>query len=203
MKYYRKGWAYRSKEEKPGDYFVLCMTKNKTAINLWHFTPENEYLYSFIPTEKYNRSIRWCWEKCKKLEENMRSPKPKVTVVRFAVNGVTYFSESGFGSTGCPEAPTYSIRPPEWAKTLPPEEFSEPAPFILYGVHDDSLEKEFSWRLTTDVPERQGIVPGDRVLVVAKNRYIPVTVTRIEPSEGKEQPRCRVERKLNPDAKKS
>lgn len=199
-----KGWAYRSKEGKPGDYYILSMTKNETAMNLWHFTPEHEYLYSFIPNEKYHRGRRWCWEKCRKLEENMRSQKPKVTVVRFMADGVAFFHLKGFGNKECPEPPTHRALPPEWDdKSMWMRYPSVPAPFILYGVHDTAPEKEYAWGLTPDIPERQGIVPGDRVLVFSRNRYVPITVTRIEPAEGDEQPRCSVARKLPPDVKKS
>lgn len=78
------------------------------------------------------------------------------------------------------------------------EKAKELAPFILYGKFDKSPE-EYSWRLTPDKPKRQGIEPGDRVLVWTYHGWKQVTVTRIEPAEGKAQPAYRVKKKLTPE----
>jgi len=78
------------------------------------------------------------------------------------------------------------------------EKCEVPAPYILFGKHD-GLDKEYAWRLTPDKPKREGIVPGDRVLVWTRKGFKQVTVTRIEPADDKEQPTARVKKKLPPE----
>lgn len=78
------------------------------------------------------------------------------------------------------------------------EKAKEPAPFILYGKFD-KIPEEHCWRLTPDKPKREGIEPGDRVLVWTSIGWKQVTVTRIEPAEGKAQPAYRVKKKLTPE----
>lgn len=50
--------------------------------------------------------------------------------------------------------------------------------------------------MTPDKPKRQGIAPGDTVVVWTKNGYKTVVVTRIEAAEDGPQPAARVKKKI-------
>ena len=225
-------WSYRSYPNEKGERFAARQVWHKketseNVINFWHMTPAHTFLYTFKPTEKYNGSSEWSEKLCQDLLAELRSPKPSMTVVRYAMDGQQVFSDmAGKVMPKPPEAPKPVPQPDPMAKELREQrrkeheervqkakdkksnskkrrqieaaKTKEPAPFILFGTHDTGGSKEYAWQLTPDKPKRQGIVPGDRVLVWTKYGFDTVTVTRIEPAEGKKQPAARVKKKLFP-----
>jgi len=212
-------WVYLSNLNETEEYFALAQTWNKqkpgTSINFWHITPAHEWLFTFRPTSKYNKDTMWSDRICRELEEDMKSQNPSVEVIRFAVDGMYIFKEEDHQSDAVPKPPAASKSFEKESTNKTPEQKKEetkrrrrifiedkmgkvPAPFILYGKHENS-EKEYSWKLTPDKPKRQGIVPGDTVMVWTRNGFTKATVTRIESLEADQpQPAARVKKKLAP-----
>lgn len=225
-------WNYRSFPNEAGERFAARQTwhtkaNSENVINFWHITPSHTFLYTFKPNKLYNRKVVWSEDLCQQLLKELRSPKPSVFVVRYAMDGQQVFSDmEGKFIPKTPKAPTPQPQPDPKAKELREQRRKEheerlkeaqgrkavsskrrkiedaktqdKAPFILYGKHNAGGSKEYAWQLTPDKPKRQGIVPGDRVLVWTKYGFKQITVTRIEPAEGKEQPKARVKKKLFP-----
>lgn len=220
-------WAYirRFELEECAERFVLARNKNcrRGWVYYWHFTEDgHEYVFGFYPNEKYNKRSKWSKELFLELEEDLRSAKPSVKVVIFAVNGNVFFSENGTGAT-LPAAPDrlkknsegqlvpQSIeeqkaikRKLEHRKRMEAiaamEEMNkEKPPYWLYGKFTED-GKEFTWKLNPDVPERQGIQPGDWVLVWSRDKYVKAKCTRIEKVDRRkkqpEHPKYSVKKKL-------
>ncbi|MGN1026597.1 MAG: hypothetical protein ACI4P4_09350 [Faecousia sp.] len=173
-------------------------------INFWHITPEHTYLYTFIPNETYNRHAEWNEAFCKSLEKVLGMSNPIIPIIRYAVDGKVMFCTYNLGSI--PHPPSTPKKPLEKQRErgsqmrrteIESAKSRTPAPYILYAKHKDG-GKEYAWQLTPDKPKRQDILPGDRVLVWTHNGFQKVTVTRIEPAVGREQPCCRVKKKLAP-----
>lgn len=200
---------------------------SENIINFWHITPEHTYLFTIKPNKRFNRKAKWSEDLCRELLGELRSPKPDVFVVRYVVDDTVLFSD--LQGKCFPKPPKAPQIPPELKEDLTKEErkqrreaaalaaqerkakklnrpqieeakCQEPAPYILYGTHQKN-GKEYSWRLTPDKPKRQGIVPGDRVLVWTNKGFTQVWVTRIEEAGDREQPTARVKKKLAPGEK--
>lgn len=215
-------------EEEGGERFVLARSATSRSgwVNYWHITKDgHEYLFSFFPNQRFNKHRPWSKELFLELEEDLRSANPSVKVLRFAVDGNVIFVENGFGMTlpTIPESPKKNsqgqIIPAsvEEKKALRrlldkkkrQEKFAaieeemakakEKAPYWLYGKFSED-GKEFVWKLTPDEPERQGIQPGDWVLVWSKDTFAKVKCTRIEKVDRRrrqpEHPKYRVKKKL-------
>ena len=215
-------WIRRTFPNGDGERFAVAPTRNRkkngTVINFWHVTPSHTYLYTFMANKTYHKRRVWTEELYRELEADLRSPQPSVKVLRFAVDEKVIFSEDGHEQA--PKAPEAPKRPDGWEMHLQREErkkehdqerkkkraeieaekSQEPAPYILYGTHSKD-GKEYAWRLTPDKPKRQGIVPGDRVLVWTKKGFTQAWVTRIEEAGDQEQPAARVKKKLAPGEK--
>ena len=171
-------------------------------INFWHITKGSTILYSFLPNEKYNRKTLCTKEICENLEKDLRSVNPSVRVLRFAVNGELIFSNGDHRGWSIPKVPDPFVIINEEERRISPkrleiekEKTREPAPYILYGKHNKK-GKEYAWRLIPDKPKRQGILPGDKVIVWTRYGFTRITVTRIEKAEEQEQPTARVKKKL-------
>lgn len=174
--------------------FAVYTSKSGDYIDFWHITGKQTFLYTFSPSEKFHQKRKWSEDLCLELLEDLRKPKPSCQVQRFAVNDqLVFVSDPSFNSS-IPRIPRKVDRSRNRAAIE--EYFSQqPAPFILYGTHEKG-GKEYAWKLTPDKPKRQGINPGDWVVVWTKQGFTTVRTSRIEPSEGKEQPKYRVKKKL-------
>lgn len=199
-------WIRRTFPTGEGERFVVAPTRNRKKsggyINFWHVTAEHTYLYTFRPNKIYNRRRVWTEDLFRALEADLRSPTPSVTVIRFAVDGQLIFSGDDT-SKEVPKTPEAPKRPDGWEAHLQKEEIrawrsemeginldelkDTPAPYILYGNHAKG-GKEYAWKLFPNQPPRQGIVPGDHVLVDTAKGVLPVLVTRVEYAADKEQP---------------
>ncbi len=214
-------WYYRTYPTETGERFAALQkwhtkANSENIINFWHITPEHTYLFTIKPNKRFNRKVKWSEELCRELLGELRSPKPDVFVVRYVVDDTVVFSDINGKSfpkpLKAPQAPPVSQKAER--KQMPKQEQKklkkrtaiekvkgqEPAPYILYGTHSKE-GKEYAWKLTPDKPKRQGIVPGDRVLVWTKNGFTQVWVTRIEEAGDQEQPAARVKKKLAPGEK--
>lgn len=212
-------WIKRTFPDENGERFVLTHTRGTGSkgvghgLNFWHVTPDHTYLFTFFPNETYHKKMNWTEDLFRELEANLRSPAPSVKVVRFAVDDMIIFSEKPYGGQA-PKAPEAPEAPEVWQKRTRKEKLTaaqkylrrldieraknaEPAPFVLYAVFKAG-GKEFAWNLTPDNPKRQGIEPGDEVLVWANDRFCKAIATRIEPADGSVIPTARVKRKLLP-----
>lgn len=203
-----KQWKYRRKFED-GEKFVLREVnsdkKNRTrAINFWHEKGDNVLFFTFFPNDVWNKACLWDREMMEKLEADLKSPNPTVKVKRFAYNENLIFKEDGYAEQ-IPKIPPVPSEQDDQGKCvrkekgkrlqIEKEKTKEPAPYIVYAKHDE-CEKEFAWRLYPDKPKRQGIVPGDRVVVWTQRGFKDATVMRIEEAGDKEQPNARVKKKL-------
>lgn len=194
---------YRWENAETGELYVVARTWTKKGpgrtLNLWHVMGKDTVLYTFSQNEKYNHKTNWTEELCRKLEADLRSQKPSLNVLRFAVNGKCIFAADPSYESNVPNVPYEKTRAEHEA-----EKNAVPAPYILYGKHD-GLDVEFYWNLTPDKPKRQGIEPGDRVLVWTKKGFAAVTVTRIEKRDGRKKsqpvPTARVKKKMSPEEK--
>ena len=200
---------YVTTNKKAKEWFAVKPTTNGKKLNFWHDDGKHVTLYTFRRCEKYNQHMYWNERICRELLEELRKPVPALDVVRFAVDGVLYLAD--------PEAtPEVPAMPPktkeqlmqinEWNNAYirvnkEDAKCAKPAPYILYGVFPWN-EKEYAWRLTPDKPKRQGIKPGDWVLVWTRAGFRTVRVTRIEEAGDKPQPECRVKRKIEPQENK-
>lgn len=204
-RYGRHRWIRRTLPNTNGERFVITHTRNDKkmgkAINFWHITDGFETLYTFVPSKTYNQNRVWDEELFQALLAELRSPKPSVKVLRFAVNGKLVFAEEENQREQVPIAPPPPDYPIGWqihlervkqkAKKYPKISADEPAPFILYGFHPRG-NKEYAWKLHERVGNDQTISVGGVVLADTAQGPSPVFVTRIEPAEGKEQPTRRV-----------
>lgn len=211
-------WYYRTYPSETGERFAALQkwhtrANSENIINFWHITPEHTYLFTIKPNKRFNRRSKWSEELCRELLGELRSPKPDVFVVRYVVDDTVLFSD--LQGQCFPKPPKAPQAPPASKKEerkkqheqeqkklknrseIEEEKCQEPAPYILYGTHAKD-GKEYAWRLTPDKPKRQGIVPGDRVLVWTKKGFAQAWVTRIEEAGDQEQPAARVKKKLAP-----
>ena len=196
-----------------GEWFAIASTgKNNNLrgkINFWHFTPNHTYLYTFVSNESYHCKQKWTEDLYRKSEADLRSPNSNIKVLRFLIDDSVIFCETGYEDV--PKIPKSRNYPEGWEIHLQRKEkelhrieieakkSKEFAPFILYGKFNNESENEYFWKLNPDKAKRQGIVPGDRVVVWTKNGFKVVTVTRIEANDiNKEQPTARVKKKLPP-----
>lgn len=227
----RWSWIRGTESNEDGERFVIGRSARSRSgwVNYWHLKDGHVYLFTFLPNQKYNKRKHWDRELYLKLEEDLRSAKPSVEVMRFAVDDkvIFYAKGSGFAVPAMPAPPRKS---PDWERHLEKlaqrenaeslqgtQQWGEPqmtfeqraereekkgkekAPYILHGKFSED-SKEFSWKLTPDKPKRQGIQPGDRVLVWTKKGFAKVTCTRIERVDMRrkqpEHPKYRVKKKL-------
>lgn len=200
-------WKYRSYPDENGVRFAARQHWNDqdpgSGINFWHITPEHTYLFTFKPDERFNRFAEWNEALCELLLKELRLPKPSLQLVRYAVDGKAVFYNSNLRSLPktppAPKKPQHKKRHAgklrKFRATIEAEKAKVPAPYILYGKHEGQ-GKEYAWQLTPDKPKRQGIQPGDLVLVWTSYGFKTALTTRIEPSEGKPQPKARVKCKL-------
>lgn len=188
---------YRSATNEKGERFAVSSTLNEN-VNFWHIAPGISRLYTFrAVVAKYDSGTYWSEKLCRELLADLMSPKPSVHVMRFVVNGMVIFEESGSERAKTQplpkEPPPLTEEEAEWARAreermLEEEKmFNGPAPFILYGKHPHSW-KEYAWKLFPDKPMRQDIKPGEKVMVKTENGKVRVIVTRIEEAGDKEQP---------------
>lgn len=188
---------YRSATNEKGERFAVSTTLNGN-MNFWHIVPGASRLYTFKAVQgKYDSGTYWSERLCKELLADLMSRQPSVQVMRFVVNGMVVFEESGSERAKTQPLP----KEPEplteeeaaWARSreehLIEEEkmFNGPAPYILYGKHPHSW-KEYAWKLFPDTRMRQDIKPGDWVVVMTENGKSKVVTTRIEEAGDKEQP---------------
>ena len=195
---------YVTTKKNAKEWFAVKPTTNGKKVNFWHDNGQHVYLYTFKQNNRYSRHIVWNDRICRDLLEDLRRPSPSVEVVRFAVDGILFISDP----ESTPQVPQMPARVKadlkesgEWngdhvRADIEDYKCSTPAPYILYGEFRENQGKEYAWRLTPDKPKRQGIVPGDKVLVWTRCGFRKVRVTRIEEAGDKEQPECRVKRKL-------
>lgn len=207
----RRIWMYRTFMNEEGERWAFREIPNKSKfrhMNFWHIVDGNCLLFTFKQNKIYNRKTIWTEDMIRKLENDLKSPNPSVKVLRCAYNNQILFVSDDYALTGpLPNVPREPKRPDEGEKhiekqkkrptRLEIEEIknNEPAPYILYGKHDN-VDEEFAWNLTPDKPKRQGISIGDRVLVWTKRGFSEVTVTRIEEADGTVKPTARVKKKL-------
>lgn len=164
------------------------------------------------------------------LKAEVRSPKPRISVFRFAVDDQLIFSD---GSKSVPAAPpAYSpaeknrmekearraaheelLAQQAEAKKKRQEERAEkarraklglnaPAPYILYGHHAGRV-KEYSWRLYPELIGPEGVGPGDKVIAWSKKNWVIIEVTRIEEAGDRPQPTSYVKRKITPNTEET
>lgn len=187
----------------------------KRNVALWHLLRENEiktkpsrsYMYTFRPTEQWNAGIEWDEEKCRELLADLSQPTPSVKVIQFSVDGTYIFSDIQADMKQKQKIPNEPVMqrkkktPPDLASKR--EEIAEkekikgsvPPQFICYGKYGMHKKKEYCWGLIPDKPKRQGIKPGDKILVWSafSKAYTYVICTRIEPAESSTaHPKCRV-----------
>ena len=189
-----------------GDRFAIRLTTRKDKINFWYASEEHKYLYTFAENANYNRKTEWTEDLCRQLLKELTEENSKISIFRHAIDDVYIFNSEEKN-----DFPKMPRQPKEFEKYLAKmkiierrakiekDHHSGPAPFILYGKHNDygETELEFAWKLTPDKPKRQNIKPGDLVLVWTKFGFKKVTVTRIEKAApGQKQPECRVKKKL-------
>ena len=197
---------YKTNRSFDDQWFVIrTVCKNKAKLNFWVFTLEHNFLYTIVCNEEYNQKTEWTDEVCQKLLNELRSEKPNISVVRYCVDDKVVISANNNNEYLLPTNPLkrYPDLPVKIYKREKIKRRYEiedalqkiDAPYILFGKHS-TLDKEYAWKLTPDKPKRQGIVPGDKVVVWTKNGFRTVTVTRIEDATGKEQPLCRVKKKI-------
>lgn len=196
-------WKYRSYPSEEGERFAASHTwrgkKAGRVINFWHIKDGHEMLYSFLPNKKYNSKATWSEDLCRDLVEDLRSSQPSIKVLRYAMDGKLVFAEEWYKGKDLPKtlpAPKYSpgwsehLRKQAMKQRIPIEERkTEPAPYFLFGKHR-GYGKEYAWRLYPDVPERQGIEPGDLVFVQTGQGVKAVSAVRIEAAADREQPQC-------------
>lgn len=202
-------WKYRSYPDENGVRFAARQHWNDwdpgSGINFWHITPEHTYFFTFKPDERFNRHAEWNEAFCERLLTELRLPKPSLQLVRYAVDEKAVFYNSNLWRIPkTPPAPQTAQQQKQnnrktraFRAAIEEEKGNAPAPYILYGKHE-GLGKEYAWRLTPDKPKRQGIQPGDLVLVWTSYGFRSVIVTRVEPSDGQPQPKYRVKKKLAP-----
>lgn len=197
---------YWSPRAPKGEWFAVRSTLSGKALNFWHVTPEHTYLYTFKKNDVFNKAMVWTEEICTNLLADLHTAKPSVTVIQFAVDGNCIMTQY----KGADEFPKIPKRPSDWEvrrekmlrreqRAAAEQEICEKgSPFILYGKHDKygKTEREYAWQLNPDKPKRQGIQPGDRVLVWTKRGWQQVTVTRIEKAGDRPQPVSRVKKKI-------
>lgn len=202
-------WKYRSYPDKHGVRFAARQHWSDrdpgSGINFWHITPEHTYLFTFKPDERFNRHAEWSETLCEQLLKELRHPKPSLQLVRYVIDGKAVFYNSNLRCL--PKTPPTPKKPQHirrctgksrnFRATIETEKAKMPAPYILYGKHEDG-GKEYAWSLTPDKPKRQDIQPGDLVLVWTSYGFRSVVVTRVEPSDGQPQPKYRVKKKLAP-----
>lgn len=198
---------YKTNESTDGYWFMITRTSREDycTLNLWVFVNKHFFLYTFEADQKYNRETNWSDGRCHKLLEDLNSGNSNVKCLRKIKDDEIVFANDNFKEKNIPQNPfkkqqgweKHIEKVDEYYKRLKIEEkFKETeAPYILFGKHKGT-EHEYTWKLFPDKPKRQGIVPGDEVLVWTRKGFKPVTVTRIEPAEGKEQPMCRVKKKI-------
>lgn len=204
-------WIHRLEVPEKREVFVLAESWNKKkagkCLNFWYTVRKQETFYSFIPNEKYHKDASWTEDLCRELVAELRKPKPGVEVTRFAVNGMYFFKADPSTTDEIPKIPVvatqkrYKPRKPvsEERRQIEEAKAAEPAPYILYGKHD-GIDKEYTWKLNPDKPKRQGIQPGDRVLVWTSHGWEAVTCTKIEKVDRRKKkqpkPTARVKRKI-------
>lgn len=194
---------YWSPRAPKGEWFAVRSTLSGKALNFWHVTPEHTYLYTFKKNDVFNKTLVWTEDVCRNLLADLHTPNPGVEVIRYAVDENCIMTKY----VGDDEVPILPKRPSDWVihqekmlrreqRAATEKEICEKgSPFILYGRHGNA-KKEYAWQLNPDKPKRQGIQPGDRVLVWTKCGWQQVTVTRIEEAGDQPQPASRVKKKI-------
>lgn len=188
--------------------FAVRLACSKEKVNFWYATAECKYLYTFVANEKYNGKSEWTEDLCRQLLKELVEKNSNLSVLRYAENDVYVFNFDAINDMVVPKMPKQEkefkkylekMKYVERRAAIEKEKHSGPAPYILYGKHNDygETEIEFAWKLTPDKPKRQNIKPGDKVLVWTRYGFRKATVTRIEKAvPGKKQPEHRVKKKL-------
>lgn len=196
---------YVTTHKKATEWFAVKPTANGKKLNFWYDDGKHVTLYTFRQCDRYSRHMCWNERICREVLAELRKPAPALDVVRFAVDGVLYLPDP----ESTPDVPAMPPRTKEqlmkiqeWNSdyirvNIEDYKCSTPAPFILYGIFPGRSPKEYAWRLTPDKPKRQGIEPGDTVLVWTRCGFRKAQVTRIEEAGDLPQPACRVKRKLD------
>lgn len=206
----KRKFVYFSTPHTQANRYVLRLTAGGAKLNFWYDNGKHIYFYTFAQNEKYNRNTIWTEAECENLINELSLPNPCVKIVRFAVDGayfVNLLNEKGAAVPVMPglkeklEFVTKKAAEAERLESLrkraefEAKKCKTPAPYILYGKFDGN-PKEYAWRLTPDKEKRKGIQSGDSVLVWTRSGWKIVTVIRVEPSNERAQPTCRVKKKI-------
>ena len=206
----KQPYNFISKKREDGSYFAVRATASSSMLNFWYVSIAHTYLYTFVKTEKYNNRTEWTEKQCQELLDALRSEKPTLRVIRFAVDNMLVFDDEKLGDVPAtpysngPETRFIVVAASKKRREIEKDKGSRPAPYVLFGILQDNIGgKEYAWNLTQDKPRRQNIMPGDLVLVWTRSGFKKAITTRIVKSEETEvKPTCRVKMVLNKDSQK-
>lgn len=189
----------------------FALTRKIEFFRFWYNDGQNTLQWVLPPGEYLNGF--WTEQRCRDLLEQIMHKDSPIQVMRFAVDGMVFFADDSIAKTAIGEMPVWS---PEVEATLTEQkkkeladarelelnlvEDAKPAPLILYGTHGRNPDAKtvYAWKLNPDVPERQGIMPGDKVIVSTKRGPQIVFCLRIEEADpNAPAPERRVIRKRN------